>query len=169
MGTHPGGEDMGASAGTAQVLEALARFRTSDTQMHQRVRATASLGENELRILDFLLREHRDARVVKPSEISRHLSISSASTTALLDRLERQGSVQRVNHPTDRRSILIEPTPKAEQEVADLVDAFEEQAAEVADSLGPEGRAAVIAFLTSVADAAEHIGTAERARSYALR
>ncbi len=158
---------MGASVSTAQVLQALARFRASDTQMHQRVRATASLGENELRILDFLLREDRDARVVKPSDISRHLGISSASTTALLDRLERQGSVQRVSHPTDRRSILIEPTSQAEQEVADLVDAFEEHAADVADALGDDGRAAVLAFLASVSDAADRIGVTERVGSYA--
>ena len=88
---------METSVSSGEVLDSLARFRTSDAQMHQRVRATTTLGENEMRILSYLLRQHRDGNVVKPSEISRHLAISSASTTALLDRLERQGSVERIS------------------------------------------------------------------------
>lgn len=159
---------MSASAGTDDVLDALARFRTSEAEMHQRVRATASLSENELRILDLLLREHAQGRVVKPSEISRHLGISSASTTALLDRLERQGSVQRISHPTDRRSILIAPTEQAADEVATLVDAFESRVREIVDALGPDGRLAVRTFLDAVAAATESVAPADQARSYTL-
>lgn len=158
---------MGASASTADVLHALARFRSADAEMHQRVRATASLSENELRILDFLVREHAADSVVKPSDISRHLGISSASTTAQLDRLERQGSVQRVSHPTDRRSILIAPTAQAADEVATLVDAFESRVREVVDTLGPDGRVSVLAFLTAVAEASEDVAASPE-RAYTL-
>lgn len=154
---------MAASASTAEVLDALARFRASDTRMHQRVRQTTSLGENELRILQLLIMRHRAGDVVRPSEISRHLNISSASTTALLDRLERQGSVQRVSHPTDRRSILIAPTERAEREVADLVDAFDARVSAAIDDLGIAGRGAVLAFLDAVTGAADRIA-AEPAR-----
>jgi len=153
---------MSASASTDQVLDALARFRASDTRMHQRVRENTALGENELRILQFLLRRHRDGAVVKPSEISRFLTISSASTTALLDRLERQGRVERVSHPTDRRSILIAPTERATTEVADLVDAFEERVSAAIAGLDDRGRGAVLAFLDGVAEAADDISTSTR-------
>lgn len=153
---------MSASANTEQVLDALVRFRAAETRMHQRVRENTSLGENELRILQLLLRRHRDGDVVKPSEISRYLNISSASTTALLDRLERQGSVERVSHPTDRRSILIAPTDRATSEVADLIDAFEERVASSVDGLDDQGRGAVLAFLSGVADAADDISTSSR-------
>lgn len=146
-----------ASASTADVVQAFARFRASDSNMHQRVRATASLGENELRVLQFLLDRVRDGVPVKPSDISRELGISSASTTAMLDRLERQGNVERVSHPTDRRSLLIAPTPHAEREVADLVDAFDLRVAAVVDGAGPEDRRAVLAFLDAVAGAADDI------------
>ena len=150
---------METSVSSGEVLDSLARFRTSDAQMHQRVRATTTLGENEMRILSYLLRQHRDGNVVKPSEISRHLAISSASTTALLDRLERQGSVERISHPTDRRSILIAPTARAAGDVADIVDAFETRVTEAIEALGDEGRASVLRFLVAVADAADDIAT----------
>lgn len=153
---------METSVSSGEVLDSLARFRTSDAQMHQRVRATTTLGANEMRILSYLLRQHRDGNVVKPSEISRHLAISSASTTALLDRLERQGSVERISHPTDRRSILIAPTARAAGDVADIVDAFETRVTEAIEALGDEGRASVLRFLDAVADAADDIATSER-------
>ena len=153
---------METSVSSGEVLDSLARFRTSDAQMHQRVRATTTLGENEMRILSYLLRQHRDGNVVKPSEISRHLAISSASTTALLDRLERQGSVERISHPTDRRSILIAPTARAAGDVADIVDAFETRVTEASEARGDEGRASVLRFLDAVADAADDIATSER-------
>ena len=156
---------MDASTTTGEVLDALARFRASDTQMHQRVRASSSLGENEMRILGFLLRQHRDGKVVKPSEISRHLGISSASTTALLDRLERYGGVERVSHPTDRRSILIAPTDRAARDVADLVDSFDDRVTLAVDGLGDDGRAAVLAVLDAVTAAADDIAVGERAQT----
>jgi len=152
----------------ADVIAALALFRTADAQMHQRVRTTSSLGENELRILRFLLHRQREGAVVRPSELSRHLGISSASTTALLDRLERQGSVQRVSHPTDRRSLLIEPTPEAERSVADLVDAFENQVAAIVDGLDDAARSSVLRFLGSVTAAANDVASGgERRANYA--
>ncbi|WP_431804387.1 MarR family winged helix-turn-helix transcriptional regulator [Microbacterium sp. bgisy203] len=155
---------MTTSSDPASVLHALARFRASDAQMHQRVRTIASLGDNELRALQFLLLRRREGFDVKPSEISRHLDISSASTTALLDRLERQGSVQRVSHPTDRRSILIAPTDRAFDEVADLVDAYESRIESAVDALGDDGRRAVVAFLDAITAASDDVAAAPLAR-----
>jgi DNA-binding MarR family transcriptional regulator len=158
---------MATTASRDDVLAALVRFRGADAQMHQRVRAHTTLGENELRILQLLLHRHRDGDVVKPSEISRHLGISSASTTVLLDRLERQGSIQRVSHPSDRRSILIAPTAQATAEVADLVDAFSDRVAAAVTDLDDDGREAVLAFLDAVTAAADDISTSRHDRRYA--
>ena len=59
------------------------------------------------------------------SEIARHLGISSASTTALLDRLEKAGMVVRGSNPEDRRSILISVTDDAEHAIASTYEVFE--------------------------------------------
>lgn len=159
---------MGASESTEDVRTALARVRAAEAEMHQRIRATTSLGENELRILQLLLTRRRDGFDVKPSEISRHLGISSASTTALIDRLERQGSVERRTHPTDRRSILIAPTDRAVDEVADVVDAFADRVGRAIDALSVAERAVVIGFLDAVTEAANDIAPARRReRSFA--
>lgn len=138
------------------VLDALERFRAADAAMHLRVRETSALGDNELRMLQYLLLRRREGAVVRPSELSRHLGISSASTTALLDRLEKQGRVERVSHPTDRRSILIAPTAHAETAVADLVDAFADRVAAIVGGLDAHGRDCILTFLDEVAAAADN-------------
>ena len=142
------------SASVHDVRSALSRCRAADIEMHERVRATSSLGENELRILQLLLARRRDGLDVKPSDISRHLGISSASTTALIDRLERQGNVERRTHPTDRRSILVAPTERAVSEVADVVDAYDRRIGTAIAGLSETDRTAIVtstpAFVSSL-------------------
>src|SRR5664279_1947741 len=47
--------------------------------------------------------------------IAERLLISSASTTSLVDTLERRGLVERRSHPTDRRKVLIQLTPDGQR------------------------------------------------------
>lgn len=42
-----------------------------------------------------------------PSELSKYTGLSSGSTTAMIDRLEKSGLVKRQNNPDDRRGTLI--------------------------------------------------------------
>lgn len=45
------------------------------------------------------------------SEIAERLRIAPRSATEVVDSLEAKGLVQRVPSPTDRRAVLVEPTP----------------------------------------------------------
>ncbi len=137
------------------VLRAYDRFRASDHAMLLRVRAQTGLGDNELAILRFLLRERDAVHNVKPSEIARHLAISSASTTALLDRLEKAGMVERASNPDDRRSIFIAATSAAEEAIASTHEAFAARLDALMADLNPRERRDVIAFFDSLADAAD--------------
>lgn len=57
-------------------------------------------------------------RPLTPTEISERTLLSSATMTAVLDTLERQGWIRRTPNPDDRRSVLIEITPEG-RELAD--------------------------------------------------
>lgn len=146
------------------VLDAYRRFRAADAAMLMRIRSETGMSDNELAIVRFLLAERTTAHDVMPSEISRHLGISSASTTALLDRLERAGMVERVSHPTDRRSILIAATSKAEDAVAATAEAFESRVLDLTTDLGGSERRDVIAYLTALAAAADATAVALKTR-----
>ncbi|HEX4774082.1 MAG TPA: MarR family transcriptional regulator [Candidatus Saccharimonadales bacterium] len=45
--------------------------------------------------------------VATPSELSKYTGLSSGSTTAMIDRLEKSGLVKRQNNPDDRRGTLV--------------------------------------------------------------
>lgn len=140
------------------VLSAYERLREAEYSRQSRVRTSTGMGDNELRLMRYLVAEKREARDVKPSEIARHLGISSASTTALLDRLENRGSLERVSHPTDRRSVLIAPTAVAETTLSATVEAYENSVVDIASTLDDDARALVVGFLDALTEAADAIG-----------
>lgn len=59
-------------------------------------------------------------------KVGDRLMLHQASVTNLVDRLEDQGYVRRVPHPTDRRTTLAELTPTGRAIVADATDAVVE-------------------------------------------
>jgi len=46
--------------------------------------------------------------VSTPTELARHTGLTTGSTTAMLDRLEKVGFIKRVPNPKDRRGVLVE-------------------------------------------------------------
>jgi DNA-binding MarR family transcriptional regulator len=141
------------------VIASYHRFRRADDETQSRVRAATGMGDNELRVVQYIVAARRRGHEVKPTEISRHLGISSASTTALLDRLERGGSVERINNPDDRRSVLLAPTSQAEAKLAESLEAYERKLHEISDSLVPTDRVAVSAFFDALTAAAATIAS----------
>lgn len=104
----------------ARIMEALRSYRAAEMAMRRRTQDAMSMGENELLVLRYLTRATRDGGVT-PIDIARYLGVSTASTTALLDRLERSGHLERRRHPTDRRKVLVQPTPHTEHEMRDIL------------------------------------------------
>jgi DNA-binding MarR family transcriptional regulator len=99
-----------------------------------------------------------------PSVLGNMLRLTSGGTTAMVQRLERAGHVEREPHPVDGRSTLLRLTAKAEQ---DAIEAFAPLVADLdalADALPEDERALVGRFLDGIADAAErHADAAVRA------
>jgi DNA-binding MarR family transcriptional regulator len=74
----------------------------------------------------------------------------SASATALVDRLEEAGHVERIRDPADRRRVTVVPTPHAREEagaaVGPLLAGFEA----AAEGLTPAERTVVVGYLEQV-------------------
>jgi DNA-binding MarR family transcriptional regulator len=86
------------------------------------------LGLSEMAALEHLQHSHGG---LTPTELGRRLSLSSGAITALVDRLERTGHVERRPNPADRRSSVVLPVPEGLEEAgrhlipvaADLLEA----------------------------------------------
>ena len=53
-----------------------------------------------------------------PSELARHTGLTSGATTAMLDRLEKAGLIERRPNPDDRRGIQITPAKLSAEKAA---------------------------------------------------
>ncbi len=58
--------------------------------------------------------------IATPTELSKHTGLSSGATTAMLDRLEKSGLIERRPNPQDRRSTLIAIVKEAAEKAAPL-------------------------------------------------
>lgn len=59
-----------------------------------------------------------------PSVLAERLGLTSASVTAVVDRLTGLGLVTRRRHPDDRRSVIVELTEAGTETLAAMVDMF---------------------------------------------
>ncbi|HEV7950029.1 MAG TPA: MarR family transcriptional regulator, partial [Glaciihabitans sp.] len=92
-----------------------------------------------------------------PKELTSYLGISSASTTVLIDRLERSGKVRRQNSPFDRRALIIVPTETSDAEVRAALGEVPERMLEVASHLAPADARVVVDFLRQMQSAVDEI------------
>lgn len=56
--------------------------------------------------------------IATPSELARHTGLTSGATTAMLDRLEKAGLIERRPNPNDRRGTLIAPEKSSAEKMA---------------------------------------------------
>ncbi|MBT2473917.1 MarR family transcriptional regulator [Microbacterium sp. ISL-103] len=143
------------SASTVDVLNMLRRYRGAETAMRARTRVSMGMNETDLVALRFLLREQRAGRLVRPIDIARMLDISTASTTTLIDRLEKGGHARREAHPTDRRAGVIVPTVSSDDEVRETLGAMHRRMLALVDEMSDQERAVVTRFLAGMTSAIE--------------
>ena len=128
----------------------LQRFGLARDRMRAGLAREAGISETDLDALEHL---EADGPLTQ-RELGDRLSITSGAVTMLIDRLEAAGWVKRGPHPTDRRYVLLELTPKAVTDApAGLVE-FHERIRSIANSVAAEHREALCAFLEEVTGAA---------------
>lgn len=76
----------------------------------------------DFRILGLL--RHRDGEGIRTQHIAEHLHFEPATVSSRLARLEKHGHVQRIDHPTNRRSHLVILNPDSAQLVDDIYQAL---------------------------------------------
>lgn len=148
----------------ARVMEAMRSYRAAEMAMRRRTQASMAMGENELLVLRFLTRAASADQEVTPIDLARHLSVSTASITALLDRLERSGHLERRPHPSDRRKVLVATTGHADHEMRDTLAAMHARMMQATRGMSEDETVAVTSFLRrmrcAVADLCEAAGGA---------
>ncbi|WP_223169112.1 MULTISPECIES: MarR family transcriptional regulator [Microbacterium] len=142
----------GASGnGVPAVREATMLLRTviemSDL-FEKRLQSHLTVNPTDLEAMEHLL----SSGPLGPSDLARRLHISTASTTAMVDRLVALGHVTREPHPTDRRAVLIVPTETSRRSAMSVLMPMILGVDAVLDRYTPDERSVITNYLAQVVD-----------------
>ena len=84
-------------------------------------------------LLYLLLQESQ--RSLRVGDIARKLQVTVGGTSKLIDRIEREGFIQRENDPLNRRASLIVLTKAGERVVSSAIKTYEAEMKEVLDGV----------------------------------
>lgn len=134
-----------------EVMAALVRLRAAEKRLAEASLRYMELGETDMRALHLLIVSENAGSVATPGVMAESLGISSASTTKLIDRLERAGHVRRGPHPSDRRAIVVSIEPSTRAAALRTVGAQQARRVNAVRRLDPQEREAVTRFLEDMA------------------
>ena len=97
-----------------RVLMAVRDYGVNLTLFRNAMSEWAGLNVTDMECLRFLFQKG----VSTPSELGRHTGLTSGATTAMLDRLEKAGLIERRPNPDDRRGTLIAPAQSSAEKAA---------------------------------------------------
>jgi DNA-binding MarR family transcriptional regulator len=153
---------MTTAEATPSVRESLDRIELASARHRAAVARVMRLSENDVLAMTYLRRAGR----LTPTALGRLLSLTSGGTTALVQRLEREGHVVRDRHPGDGRSTLLRLAETAEARPELTESALDDALAASLDALPKRERGAVVRFLADAARLVEeHADRASAAAS----
>lgn len=133
-----------------EVLESMRRWRMIERRLSEASRKYMNLGENDMRALRFMIATQRHGALATPSDVARHLQITTASVTKMLDRLAASDYIRRLPHPEDRRSTAIEVTKETQVVARQSVGQNHAQRFHVVAELTPTEREAISKFFDAL-------------------
>jgi DNA-binding MarR family transcriptional regulator len=93
-------------------------------------------------------------RTIPQNELGSRLTVTGASITGVLDRLERDRLVSREGHPTDRRANMVRLTDEGEDLIQSASDLHALRMHELISTLADDEREQLVLLLNKLADAA---------------
>jgi DNA-binding MarR family transcriptional regulator len=101
-----------------RALMAVRDYGVNLTQFRNAMSEWAGLNVTDMECLRLLFQKG----IATPSELSRYTGLTSGATTAMLDRLEKAGLIERRPNPNDRRGTLIVPAQSSAEKAASWFD-----------------------------------------------
>jgi DNA-binding MarR family transcriptional regulator len=94
------------------------------------------------------LERHREG--LKMNELSRLLMVSGGNVTAIVDQLEKEGQVERLDEPSDRRAFRIRLTKSGEKAFAEMAGAHEDWVVELLSGMSKKDQDELLRLLAKV-------------------
>jgi DNA-binding MarR family transcriptional regulator len=136
----------------AELALMLRRLTVELDAVGQRFAGLHGLGRTDVRALVAIMDAARAGRPMTAGALGAAVELSSASVTALVDRLERVGHVQRVRDEHDRRRVVLVMTPSAMTAGGEFFGGLQRDLVAAMDGYSDEELAVVRRFLSDMTD-----------------
>jgi DNA-binding MarR family transcriptional regulator len=159
MGEYFNHQTKQPSSSIEEKLSDLVREHSSAVLRHAAATAKRmGLEASELAALEHL----QAAGAINQKRLSERLSMSPGAITAMIDRLERRGYVERIPNPEDRRSALVNITKVGLEESLRHLWPYIEDMKGVEAGFSEEERAVVARFLRAATQATQRAAEGDR-------
>lgn len=141
-----------AAALQTSSLQLLRRLLDAAGRVGPAVARRAGMSHHELTALELLARSEHG-----PSDLARHLGVTTAAASGIVDRLVARGHVERIPHPEDGRRTQVVMTESGRAEVVGNLQPMFAALVELDSTLTPSERAVVDRYLDGALGAVERI------------
>ena len=131
------------------VSDLMREHASAATRYAAAVAKRMGMGASELAALEHL----EAAGPMTPGQLGGRLSMSPGAVTALVDRLEKRGHVERLPNPEDRRSALLRQTEKGLRDSLGHLWPYIEEMRGIEERFTEEERAVISRFLRAATEA----------------
>jgi len=115
-----------------------------ETEIRKRLRAEFGM---TLARFDYLAQLHRHAGGLRMSALSRYLMVTGGNVTGLTDELEKEGLVERLPEPDDRRSYRVSLTKKGSRLFDSIASVHESWVISIFAGMTPTQKAQLLDLL----------------------
>ncbi|WP_448002614.1 MarR family winged helix-turn-helix transcriptional regulator [Agromyces bauzanensis] len=95
---------------TGRIVDLLQLVIASSVMTNERIARAMGLNVVDLQALGFIA---RNGAPMTAGEVSHQTELPTSTTTRVLDRLEKQGYIERMTDPNDRRRVVVRVRPEA--------------------------------------------------------
>ena len=99
---------------------------------------------------DLMAQLERHPGGLKMNELSRMLMVTGGNVTTIVDQLEKEGLVERLDEPADRRAFRIRLTPAGSKSFAEMARAHEQWVVELLAGLSGREREDLLKLLAKL-------------------
>jgi DNA-binding MarR family transcriptional regulator len=127
-----------------RVVKATQEFGISSVLFRNAIGRTLGLNITDIGCLNYLFIKGSST----PTELAHYTGLTSGSTTAMLDRLEKINLITRKPNPNDRRGLIVEINQEARKKVGPMVAGAQKAQSELLNSYSDKELLAIADFLT---------------------
>lgn len=137
----------------ATLVRLLRQLTTETDRLAELFGDAHGLHRTDLNALEIILTATRRGRRISPGQLARALRLSASATTAVLDRLEYAGYVERDRSPDDRRRVELRISSQALPAREQYFQPLGVEVSRAWARFTPQERATIVEFLTASIDA----------------